>query len=333
VALEMRRRSLLLLPLLALAIAAPAQAQLTKPQPPAAKPPAAKSGHMSISLGGGLATKKARYVLRGQRVKVAGTVRPFVAGQVVTVLVLRKGKVASRQRARIRRGRRGRGRFVARFIARRRGTLRVLARHSATARQKAFRARSKRIRVVVWSAGQGRRGLRVLLLQRGLRSLGYAVPVTGSFDAGTSRAVNAFRKVNNMGRTGYASKAVYSRVLRRRGRFRLRFPGAGRHVELDWSRQVVVLAARRRAWRVYHASSGKPSTPTVFGSFRFYSKTPGTNSKGMVDSNYFIGGYAIHGYPSVPNYPASHGCIRIPIPNARDVHNWISIGMRIFVYR
>jgi lipoprotein-anchoring transpeptidase ErfK/SrfK len=127
--------------------------------------------------------------------------------------------------------------------------------------------------------------------------------------------------------------AVYDRVLRRRGRFRLRHPRAGKHVEFDWSRQVLALASRGRAWRVYHASSGKASTPTVFGSFRFYRKQPGTNSHGMVHSNYFIGGYAIHGYPSVPNHPASHGCIRVPIPNAASIFGWIRLGDPIYVYR
>ena len=43
----------------------------------------------------------------------------------------------------------------------------------------------------------------------------------------------------------------------------------------------------------------------------------------MVDSSYFIGGYAIHGYSSVPNYPASHGCLRVPIPNARQIFDWV----------
>ena len=53
----------------------------------------------------------------------------------------------------------------------------------------------------------------------------------------------------------------------------------------------------------------------------------------MVNSIYFIRGYAIHGYASVPNYPASHGCLRIPIPNSRFVFDWINLGDRIFVYR
>jgi L,D-transpeptidase catalytic domain len=329
----------LLLPFLAALIAAgPAAAQAPTsttptPTPQATPTPKPKAGRMSIKLAGGLATRELRYVIRGQRVKVVGTVRPYVPGQVATVLVVRQGKVATRRRARIRAGRRGRGRFVVRFVARRRGLLRVVALHRATRSQAAFRARSRRVKAVLWSAGRGRRGVRVLLLQRGLRSLGYAVPVRGFYNAATSRAVIAFRKVNRMSRTSHAGTGVYAKVFRRRGRFKLRLPRAGRHVEFDWSRQVMVLANRGRAFRTYHASSGKPSTPTVFGRFRFYSKTGGTNSKGMVDSNYFIGGYAIHGYPSVPTYAASHGCIRIPIPDARFVYRWIPLGMTIFVYR
>jgi hypothetical protein len=303
----------------------------TSPAPP--PEPTPRAGRMSIDLDGGLSTGRLRYYARGQTVAVRGLVRPFVARQVAELLVVRKGRVVSRQRVRIRKGRGSRGFFVARFVTRRQGTLRLVARHRATDRQAAFRARGKRIRVVRWQAGAGSRGPRVLLLQRGLRSLGFAVPVTGIFEAGTARAVTAFRKTNLIGRSGFADASVYAKVLRHQGAFRLRYPRAGRHVEFDWSRQVLVLADRGRPFRVYHASSGKPSTPTVFGTFRVYSKTPGTNSHGMVFSNYFIGGYAIHGYASVPNYPASHGCIRVPIPNAIDIYSHISIGEQVFVYR
>ena len=94
-----------------------------------------------------------------------------------------------------------------------------------------------------------------------------------------------------------------------------------------------MFADHGRPQMILHASSGKPSTPTVFGTFSFYSKTPGTNSEGMVDSNYFIRGYAIHGYADVPTYAASHGCIRIPIPDAAMVFRWVRLGDRIFVYR
>ena len=113
-------------------------------------------------------------------------------------------------------------------------------------------------------------------------------------------------------------------------------PGVGEvlHVEADLSRQVIALInPGGKVFKIIHTSSGKPSTPTVLGTFHFYSKTPGTNAKGMLDSNYFIRGYAIHGYPEVPNYAASHGCLRIPNANAAFVFGWVSIGDRIDVYR
>jgi hypothetical protein len=279
-----------------------------------------------------VATKRLRYFARGQRLLVVGRVKPFVAGQLVTVELRRGRKALARKRAKVRQAKRG-GVFSVRFKVKGRGVVRVRARHRATAQQAAFSTRSGRFKVVRWRAGEGSHGTKVLLLQRRLLSLGYATPVSGTFDAGTARAVTAFRGVNGLGRDGFATTAVYRRLLAGRGGFKLRYPRAGRHVEFDWSRQVVVLADKGRPYRVYHASSGKPSTPTVFGTFHFYSKTPGTNAKGMVDSNYFIRGYAIHGYPEVPNYAASHGCIRVPIPNAAAIYGWITLGETIFVYR
>jgi lipoprotein-anchoring transpeptidase ErfK/SrfK len=52
----------------------------------------------------------------------------------------------------------------------------------------------------------------------------------------------------------------------------------------------------------------------------------------MVDASYFIGGYAIHGYFEVPTFPASHGCVRVPIPNALSIYHWLRIGDRVDVY-
>jgi len=85
--------------------------------------------------------------------------------------------------------------------------------------------------------------------------------------------------------------------------------------------------------RIYPTSSGAPVSPTVLGSFRFYRKDSGANALGMVHSSYFIRGYAIHGYRSVPTYPASHGCLRVPIPDALAIFDWVRLGGRIDVYR
>jgi len=308
----------------------PAAATAQLPSAPQSPAPPARAGKMSIKVSGGPATKKLRYVARGASIRVSGEVEPFVAGQTVVLEVVRKRKVASRRRIAVGAG----GRVRARIRTHRSGLLKLRFRHATTPQQGAFSSRTKRIKVVSLSAGQGSRGVKVLLLQRGLHALGFAVPRTGFYDGGTSRAVLAFRKTNGMRRTGFASRRVYSKVLQGRGAFAARFPKAGRHVEFDWSRQVLALFNRKgKASRVYHASSGKPSTPTVFGRFHFYRRDLGTNAKGMVDASYFIGGYAIHGYKEVPSYAASHGCIRVPVPNARQIRNAVSLGEQIFVYR
>jgi peptidoglycan hydrolase-like protein with peptidoglycan-binding domain len=304
------------------------------PPPPDATPPKPKAGKATLEVEGGLATSKLRYVARGDRLEITSAVRPFVAGQVAVLVVRRSGKVVDSQRAKVKRGKRGAGKVSFNFKPRRKGVYKLQIHHAVTDGQLAFRSRAARFKAVVLSAGEGKRGTDVLLLQRGLYDLGFAVPVTGYYDAATSRAVLAFRKTNSQSRTGYASPAVFAMVLKGQGAFKPRFDGPGsKHVEFDWSRQVLALIENGKPKRVYHSSSGKPSTPTVFGTFQFYRKEPGTNSHGMVQSNYFIRGYAIHGYVDVPAYAASHGCLRVPIPNARQIDAQIDIGETIYVYK
>ena len=321
---------LLPIPLVLLALAPAAQAQT--PTTPVVPPPAPAAGKASLAVEGGLVTKKqGHFFAPAQEVVVRGFVKPAVRGEVLTLYAIRRGKASKQVRRRVGRG----GRYLFRFKVGDAGPVRLVVKHAASAAQAAFRTRDETIHVVNWQAGAGERGLKVLLLQRGLLKLGFATPVSGYYDGLTANAVNAFRKTNEMGRDGYATTSVYGKVLRGQGAYELRYPKSGtngKHVEFDWSRQVLVLADRGKPYRVYHVSSGKPSTPTVFGSFRFYRKQPGTNSLGMVYSWYFIGGYAIHGYASVPNFPASHGCLRVPIPNALSIYNWIDMGDPIYTY-
>ena len=328
----MNRPRALSIVILALALApATAQAQTTPPAPTPPVPPVPEpvAGKASISVSHGLATRTMRYAAPFQQIVVNGRVRPYVAGEQVTLYVLRKGKVTKRIRAAV--GKRGRYSIPVKLV--KEGLFRLVVKHAGSPGQQPFKTKSKRVTVVDWQAGEGERGTKVLMLQRGLYRLGFSVPVTGYYDWLTSNAVNAFRKTNGMGRDGYAVKSVYAKVLRGEGAYKLRYPKAGKHVEFDWSRQVLVLADKGRPFRTYHTSSGTPATPTIFGTYRFYLQTPGTNSKGMVHSSYFIRGYAIHGYASVPNYPASHGCLRVPIPNAASIFSWVDIGDPIYLYR
>ncbi len=310
--------------------APPALAQIPPPPVPPLPPvpPAPAAGAAKYKVDSGLATSKARYVAPQQQVRVVGKVKPAVPGEVLTLYALRGKKASKTVRRKVGRG----GRFVFKFKVGNPGRVRIVIKHGASPAQVAFRARARKISVVDWQAGAGERGVKVLLLQRALLKEGYATPVTGYYDDATARGVLAFRKANELGRDGFATKQVFAMLARGNGAFKLRFPKAGKHVEFDWSRQVLVLARGGKPYRTYHTSSGTPATPTVFGTFHFYLQTPGTNAKGMVHSSYFIGGYAIHGYASVPSYPASHGCLRVPIPNALQIFSWIDIGDTIYSY-
>jgi len=272
--------------------------------------------------------------LRGDAVRIRGVVAPYVAGERVVVGVYRGGrKVGGRTVAVQPVAGTANGGFAA-SLKPPKGRLAVRARRRATPTQAVTAATARRrLLVVTPHAAPGARGPTVRLLQSRLAALRYAVARSGVFDASTARAVIAYRKVTRKARVAVASRSVLRALLARKGTFKARHPEHGKHVEVDLSRQVLALLRGGRVDRIYGISSGKASTPTVLGRFRVYSKVPGTNAKGMVDTSYFIGGYAIHGYASVPTFPASHGCVRVPIPNALSIYRWLRIGDRVDVYR
>jgi L,D-transpeptidase catalytic domain len=156
--------------------------------------------------------------------------------------------------------------------------------------------------------------------------------VSGHLTLGSRLATLAFRKVNKMARNYSYKPVIFRKLLMGRGDFRPRYH-AGHHVEVDISRQVMALVDGDNVVATFHVSTGKPSTPTVRGTYHFYSKTPGYNSHGMYYSVYFIRGYATHGYNPVPTHEAaSHGCVRNPIPFSVYIYNWIHLGDAIHVY-
>jgi hypothetical protein len=279
-----------------------------------------------------MSDRKKRWVLAGQPLVASGRLDPFVAGEKVTVELYKGKKRIGRRTVEVRDDK-GHGKFTVSFGAvKKPGSYFVRARHEGTDKQQAADSERANFGAVRSSSGSGSSGQHVRLLQIGLRRLAYVAPLNGRHDAATGRAVMAFRKVNGMSRTFSANTNVMRALFARRGGYKLRFPKAGRHAEADLSRAVLVLADKGKPIRIYHTSPGAPATPTVRGSFRVYRRQPGTNAKGMVHSAYFIRGYAVHGYASVPAYPASHGCLRVPVPNARSIFNWFTMGTRIDVY-
>jgi peptidoglycan hydrolase-like protein with peptidoglycan-binding domain len=179
----------------------------------------------------------------------------------------------------------------------------------------------------------GERGPLVRLLQKELAAKRYVVGKFGVYDARTGRAVLAFRKMTGMERNHIASPAVFRKLAAGEGAFKVRYPGQGRHVEGDLTHQVLALiGANGKVQRLYPMSSGKPSTPTQLGTYQVYMQEYGTNNDGMVNSSFFNGGDAIHGYAEVPPYAASHGCLRVPIPDSLSIRHWVRIGTTVDVY-
>jgi len=272
-----------------------------------------------------------RAVLSGNPWTIKGSVSGYVPGQTVKLTVLLAGRTIVSRTLAISAAGSG-GSFVLPLTLGGAGRLTIRASHAATAEMAATEAAPMHVTIAKAYAQAGWRGLAVNYLQSHLAALGYVVGQRGYFDSRTGRAVLAFRKVTGMARTYVANGEVFRRLAHGWGRFNVRYKSHGRHVEGDLTHQVLALIDNGRAVRIYPLSSGKPSTPTILGNFRVYMKEPGTNGHGMIYSSYFIRGYAIHGYVDVPVYAASHGCLRIPPPDAISVYNWVHLGTRVDTY-
>ncbi len=117
------------------------------------------------------------------------------------------------------------------------------------------------------------------------------------------------------------------------------------HVEVDVDRQVLMLVSEDGSVRVLSTSTGNGKTfmdegqesisYTPRGRFLVYDKNFGWESGPLgrvYYPNYISGGVAIHGSRNVPNEPASHGCIRIPMFAAREVSKALKVGTIVLVY-
>ena len=175
----------------------------------------------------------------------------------------------------------------------------------------------------------GSRGPSVRILEQRLAELRYALRrVDTYFSYDTYDAVLAFQKVNGMARTGRVSPTLWRRLQTAhipRARYR------GTHTEVDKTRQVLFEVERGQVKRVVHVSTGATGNTPV-GRWRVYLKTPGFLPSGMFYSSFFLRGFAIHGYPSVPPYPASHGCVRTPMWIAPSLFASSRYGGTIYVY-
>jgi hypothetical protein len=266
------------------------------------------------------------------KVPVTGTVSPYVAGQKVKVDFFLDGKELLSRSLAIGNGKGGAGSFRTSVIVREDGKYAVSATHEATAVLGGDSSVRKSWKVSFPALHQGQCGDVVVGFKKAMRAMGYIANSGRCFSGKTARGVLAYRKVNDKTRSTRAGAGLVKSVFAGKGAYKVRYPNAGEHVEAPLSKQVLVFTKGDKPFAIYPISSGKSSTPTVTGHFQFIRTEPGYNSHGMYYSFYFYGGYAVHGYESVPDYPASHGCLRTFIADQPEIYNRIHMGEDIFVW-
>jgi peptidoglycan hydrolase-like protein with peptidoglycan-binding domain len=196
-------------------------------------------------------------------------------------------------------------------------------------------ARVLRGNVVLPRLALGARSVAVAQLGAQLRRLHYAAPASSIFDGRMLDAVYAFQKVQRLPRTGIADARVW-RALAAPRQAVARFAQPGSHLEVNKALQVLyVVRSSRVSLIVPISTAGVPGAFTPVGRFAIYRKVSGFDPSPLgtlYDPMYFTGGYAIHGNPSVPPYPASHGCVRVPMWVAPLLYASNEYGETVYVY-
>ena len=176
-----------------------------------------------------------------------------------------------------------------------------------------------------------------IAMQTRLAALGYLPrgAISGAADARTRQALVAFQGWEGLARSGVAGPATLARLAEAARPTPL--PGTGSRIEVHLGRQVALLIRGDRVERALHVSTGASATPTPAGEFRVYRKERESWSvpfrTWLPWASYFNAGIAFHGYPEVPAYPASHGCVRVPLPDASTVYAFARLGIPVEVVR
>lgn len=162
----------------------------------------------------------------------------------------------------------------------------------------------------------GDEGIQVTLLQQRLYDLGYFLPaVSGSYDPGTTNAVMAFQKLNDLSRDGIAGPDTVAAL----GTASKVTPtqGTDAHLEVSLGQQVLIVVDGTGGAVAVNATSGAAATATPPGSYSIFRQVNGWDPGpygSLYRPKYFTGGIAFHGGVPVLASPASHGCIRLPDP-------------------
>jgi peptidoglycan hydrolase-like protein with peptidoglycan-binding domain len=191
----------------------------------------------------------------------------------------------------------------------------------------------------------GDRGSDVTSLQRTLKALHYDPgTVNGRYTRDTIPAVWAFQKVNHLRPSSTVGPATWRALAHPRTPRPLIAAGPADRAEVDLGRQLLYVYRNSGLSLISHISTGSGAsyvergmraqaiTPT--GDFRVYRYAKGWQHSSLgylYNPLYFTGGFAIHGEPSVPLHPASHGCVRIPMHTSTLTPGLIPVGTAVYI--
>lgn len=184
---------------------------------------------------------------------------------------------------------------------------------------------------------EGDTGAGVARIARRLDDLGYAVATRSpaSFDGALTQSVYAFQKAQGIRVDGIVGPVTRAK-LRDPRPVLPRYPTPASHIEVDKDRQLLLLVEDGEVETVVNTSTaGIPGYVTPEGRFRVFRRVAGIDRSplGLLwNPLYFYRGYAIHGSTSVPPHPASHGCVRLPLWEAKRLFDTIPHGEVVYVY-
>ncbi|MDQ4025031.1 MAG: L,D-transpeptidase family protein [Actinomycetota bacterium] len=179
--------------------------------------------------------------------------------------------------------------------------------------------------------GEGSRGVYVRLLESRLCELAYYMGgCDRHYTERTADAVRAFNKVEGRERLGTVDAATWHALAGAR-RAVPRYRSKRFHIEVDQTRQVLLMVDDAKVTAVLHVSTGANGY-THDGTYRVYRKLAGYSPGRLYYPSYFDGRRALHGWPEVPTYNASHGCVRLPMWSATWVYDKAGMGTTIHIY-
>lgn len=260
------------------------------------------------------------------RARIVGTVAPAQESGRVSVSLRRAGEVAWTRRIELRKGRK----FSTSFEVGKVGRFTATASFTDAAGVRGGDwSESKSTPLPYLTVGSS--GVYVRLLEQRLCELRYKLlGCDRRFSVDTADGLRAFNKIEGRARLGTVDAGTWG-ALARAHVAKPRYRTKGFHIEVDQTRQVVLMVKDGKVTAVLHTSTGAGSA-TRDGTFHVYRKLAGYSPNRLYYPSYFDGLRAFHGWPEVPTYNASHGCARVPMWSATWVYGKAKIGTTVHVY-